>query len=78
MYALDNVKKFIKDNPDLVGDRAEGILARAEELSTEGVVMAGSIEDIMGDNMLSRIFSQAVMNDPKHIKIGLEAIGKIH
>ncbi|HCM68133.1 hypothetical protein A3H10_00135 [Candidatus Uhrbacteria bacterium RIFCSPLOWO2_12_FULL_46_10] len=77
MYALVNVEKFVQDNADRLGDRAEGILARAKEhAGGTGVISGGAVKDIMGDDDLTHEFSQTVTDDPEHMRIGLEAINK--
>lgn len=74
MYAVKNIKKFVDDNATRIGDRAEGILKRAEEVSRNGVISGGSVEEIMQDDALAAEFHKAVMEDMDHIRIGMEAI----
>lgn len=74
MYALKNIEKFVNDNADRLGDLAYGILIRAKELSSNGVISGGSVEEIMQNHALAREFHETVMGDPEHVAIGLEAI----
>lgn len=72
MYAVVNVEKFVKDNASRLGGRGEAILARAKELSENGVFSGGEIPQIMGDDALAREFNSVAMSDPEHIRIGLD------
>ena len=74
MYALDNVKKFVQDNPEKVGDQAELILKRAMEKSENGILSGSSIEEIFGTSELADEFKHIITKDLEHIRIGLEAI----
>jgi hypothetical protein len=74
MYAFLNVKKFVEDNPQLVGNRGEEILARAEVCSSKGLISGGSVDEIMQDTFLSNQFHQIVMANDEHLAIGLTAI----
>ncbi len=75
MYALENIKKFLRDNADKVGNRAPDILARAEELSQDGVLWGSTIEEIMGgDPDLTAAFREVAVRDLEHVEIGLTAI----
>lgn len=74
MYALANVRKFIDDNPELVGSQGEEIYCRAEMCSFNGLISGGAIEEIMRDALLAREFHVAVMSNEEHIAIGLGAI----
>ncbi|KKW42473.1 MAG: hypothetical protein UY92_C0006G0034 [Candidatus Magasanikbacteria bacterium GW2011_GWA2_56_11] len=83
MYALANVRKFVEDNKDRLGNLAVGILARAEQQSSNGVLSGSAVEGIMQDHELAREFHEVVMSDPDHLRIGLEAllqygVGVIH
>lgn len=74
MYALENVRKFVKDNAEKIGERAGEIIARAEKEAHCGVLSGGAIEEIMQDIYLAQEFHDAVMSDPEHMQIGLSAI----
>mgnify|MGYP001571474874 FL=1 len=74
MYALENVKKFVQNNAGRLGERAEVILARAEEKSHDGVFSGGAVEEIMQDDGLAVEFHNIVMSDPDHMQIGLSAM----
>ncbi len=73
MYALANVRKFVEDNGELLGDRAKEILKRAEEASYNGVISGSSIEEIMRDNVLASEFHKVAMT-PDYLGIGLSAL----
>jgi hypothetical protein len=74
MYAFANVKMFVDDNQEKIGDQAEAILKRAEELSERGVISGSAIPKIFNNTALAEEFETAVQNDLEHIKIGLRAI----
>lgn len=76
MYALANVRKFIDDIPELVGNRGEEIYRRAEGCSFNGLISGGSLWEIMQDAFLMTQFNRIVMADENHIAIALGAIRK--
>lgn len=73
MYALENIKKFVEDNAEQLGDQAEGILKRAENASFDGILSGSSIDEIMGDEALAREFRDVVMIR-EHVEVGLRAM----
>ncbi|PLX21793.1 hypothetical protein C0584_01675 [Candidatus Parcubacteria bacterium] len=78
MYAVENVKKFVKDNPDMIKNQ-EGIkiIERAEELSEEGVISGSSLVQIMGCRLLAEAFHIMVVGSPEHLKIAQKAISSL-
>lgn len=74
MYALDNVKKFVDENPKLVGDHGEEIMSRAWACSFKGLISGGSVSEIMQDDSLAEKFHQIMMSDSEHIFIGINAM----
>jgi len=77
MYALANVKKFVEDNMERLGGRAEGILKRAEEVSYDGMISGGSVEEIMKDDALASEFHKIAMT-PEYLEIGLSITRATH
>ncbi len=76
MYALENIKKFVKDNTERLSDRSEGILKRAKAVSHDGLISGSSIEEILQDNILISDFHKAAVT-PEHMEIGFAAIRAI-
>lgn len=74
MYALANIRKFIDENPQLVGNHGEEIMSRAWSCSFRGLISGGSINEIMRDDSLAEKFHQIMMSDEKHISIGINAM----
>jgi len=74
VFALASVEKFLRDNPDRVGSRAEAILARAKKVSVNGLFHGRAVKDIMDDDELTREFRDVAMSDPEHVRIGLRAM----
>jgi len=74
VYALENVKKFVRQNRERLGD-PDGILERAERESENGVLLGGSIESIMQNEELAEEF-HAQAEGPRHRRVGLNVIQK--
>ncbi|PIR92602.1 hypothetical protein COU01_00840 [Candidatus Falkowbacteria bacterium CG10_big_fil_rev_8_21_14_0_10_44_15] len=73
MYALSNFRKFVEDNAARLGDKAEGILERAVQVSNGEVIPATHVKEIMGDDDLERDFCVVVLT-PEHLEIGMSAL----
>lgn len=73
MYAVANVIMFLKEK-GIQEQQGEEIMARCNKLAHQNVISGGSVEDIFIDPILSAEFHEVVMQNPEHMKIGMEAI----
>lgn len=74
MYAVENIKKFVKDNSARLGPAAVQIITRAEEIAEGDLLPGSAVEEIFLDIGLSNEFHGAVAGDPEHQRIGLAAL----
>jgi len=75
MYAVANVKKFVKDHAEELGERGHKIIDRAELVAENGVFSGGVAFQVMGnDPKIAALFERDATSDPEHIRLGLEAI----
>lgn len=74
MYALKNFEKFVRDNSERLGGKAEGILERARKASQKGIISGGSTGVIMNDTDLAEEFDNFIMLCPDHLEIAFSAV----
>ena len=75
MYAVANVRKFVEDHAEELGERGQKILDRAELAAENGVFSSGVAFQVMGnDPEITARFKSEAGSDAEHIRIGLEAI----
>ncbi|KKP68810.1 MAG: hypothetical protein UR66_C0003G0075 [Candidatus Moranbacteria bacterium GW2011_GWE1_35_17] len=74
-YSLANVEKFLGDYK-IVGDLAEGILARAGACAVRGIISDSSTLEIMGDDFAAQEFHKTVFFDIDHTSIIAAAMTK--
>jgi len=69
-YVVANLEKFVRDNPDMVGNQAAAILKRAQAHSKDDIIPGEAIEEILGGNhALFCEFLQQAGSDQEHLRI---------
>lgn len=74
MYAVNNVKKFLGDHPEIDSTESAAILTRAEELAKNGVFSGGAAFEVFGGNSDLADLFEGEATTGQHIEIGIKAI----
>lgn len=74
MYAVASIEKFVTEHQELISDRGEDILLRAQKLSTMGAIPVHLIERVMGDVILTVEFMSIIVSNKDFSRLNFEEL----
>ncbi|MCP6719208.1 MAG: hypothetical protein KJI71_03185 [Patescibacteria group bacterium] len=72
MIAIENFKIFFENHPELAHLQMQIMATVEKEYAKDGIILGGVIEEILGDELSEKFFSE--INSPVHKEIDLKAI----